>query len=188
MGVFTPRNYRITERTLRSDLRTELATSSVDVQSFVANVQDPVPGQEQTITQFQRLQNDTTKFGLGLDRALDLTRLFTVITEVPGWSRENIALVGEPTPLLVVADIVDVHDEGIDALRLNRIEPGNNIEIHLPRGPHTVAFKGTLVQKKIGVTDRVPYHRLTVWVHEERRLDLDTLVWDIGFWNEGVWA
>ena len=102
--------------------------------------------------------------------------------------REQTALVQESTPLLVVADILDIHRRAVDALRLNRIEVGNNIEIHLPRGKHTIAYRGTLVGKKIRASQGKPFHRLTIWVYEELRLDVDVLVWDEGSWDEGDWT
>ena len=188
MGVFTTNDYRITERTLRSELRERLATSEVSAQVHRGNVIDGTTVTDETIVALVTSTSDARKLALNIDKTLDLTRLFTIIQEIPGWAREQVALVAAPSPLLVTADIIDVHDKGIDALRLNRIELGNNIEIHLPRDGHTVAFTGTLVQKRVGVNQRVPYHRLTVWVHTERRLDVDTLVWDQGSWDQGVWA
>ena len=188
VGVFTTDDYRITERSLRSELRERLVTSEVQAQVHRGNVIDGNTVTDETIVSLVTSTSDARKAALNIDKALDLTRLFTIIQEIPGWSREQVALVAEPTPLLVVADVLDIHNEAIDALRLNRIELGNNIEIHLPRNGHTVAFTGTLVGKRVHMAQRVPYHRLTVWVHSERRIDAEVRVWDQGFWNQGVWA
>ena len=141
-----------------------------------------------TTVRFVTTESDARKAALSLDKKLDLSSLFAIIQDLPGWSREQTALVSENTPLLVQFDVVDVHRRGIDALRLNRVEAGNNIEVHLPRGPHMVAYRGTVVGKKIRASRGVPYHRLTIWVYEERQVDGDTLVWDEGSFDERAWG
>ena len=186
VGVFTPANYRITEQSLRSELREQLAVS--EVQSQVHSDVVGMDADAKTTVRFVTTESDARKAALSLDKKLNLTSLFAIIQEVPGWSREQTALVQESTPLLVVADILDIHRRAVDALRLNRIEVGNNIEIHLPRGKHTIAYRGTLVGKKIRASQGKPFHRLTIWVYEELRLDVDVLVWDEGSWDEGDWA
>ena len=75
---------------------------------------------------------------------------------------------------MVVADFVDLHNNSLDALRLNRIELGNNIQVHLPREDHTVAYTGTLVGKRVTLSKGTPTHRLTLWVHSEERIEPNT--------------
>ena len=173
---------------MRSELRERLSVAEVQSQIHAGNVVRGSDVTDETIVRFVTSQSNSRKLALNIDRTLDLTDLFTVIQEIPGWAREQIGIVGDDTPLLLQADILDKHNRGVDALRLNRIEIGNNIEIQLPREGHTVAFRGTLVKKRIRFQDNLPHHRLTIWVYDERRLDDPVLVWDEGNWDEGVWG
>ena len=127
-----------------------------------------------------------------MNRILDLSRLFTSLTAVPNWSRENIALVAEQTPVIIEVDVQAMFTNSNMARCLHDLEPSYNLTVELPYGiGSTALFTGTLMRKRVsGGWGKVPTHRLSIWVHSIRPIGIDILNWSAGEgWSTGrVWG
>ena len=116
-----------------------------------------------------------------------MSGLFTIITEVPGWSRENIALVAEDTPLIVLFDINAVIGGDAAPSELHDCQPGYNVQVELPSPTGFTTYTGMLMNKRIRMdTNGKITHTLTVWVHETVAVeDTFNIVWgdDVLCWG-----
>ena len=196
LGTFLLSDYNISENTRRSEIREELAYSRVDAQvhSGLARNPDGSTSQTDTTVIFRPIAEDRTKLILDIDRTLDLTNLFTFLPEVPNWSRENIALVSQQTPLIVTVDIQDINEDPTRAEQLQTVEPSFNITVELPyQGHETALYTGMLMRRRVIYNEsgtRPPIHQLTIWVDRITVQGLDILNWSTGEgWSTGrVWG
>ena len=195
---FTKDRFRITSRTIRADIRDRLAISEVSVQIFVGNERnatgdetqqtrvDVVPGLDASDSGLIR-----TKIAQNIRRELDLTQLFTYIQQIPGWSRENVALIAEDTPRILIVDIAAQLDPGVSSRELHAAQPSDRISVELSHGDGTAIYTGTLITRRVhgAVADSgALYHRFTIWVDTIELLNRISLFWDQGNWDEGIWA
>ena len=186
-GVFTTDKFRITERTLRAELRDRLSIKTVRAQVYRDNERTQFGDTDTTIVEVLDVEDNPIKAALFNDRTLDMSGIFTIITEVPGWSRENVALVAEDTPLIVLFDINGVLDINTAPSELHECQPGFNVQVELPSETGTTVYTGMLMNKRIRVdTNGKVTHTLTVWVHETVEvLDTFDIVWgdDVLTWG-----
>ena len=186
-GVFTTDRFRITERSLRAELRERLSFERVKAQIYRGNVREGFGFSDETIVEVVDVEDNPAKAALYNDRTLDMSGLFTIITEVPGWSRENIALVAEDTPLIVLFDINAVIGGDAAPSELHDCQPGYNVQVELPSPTGFTTYTGMLMNKRIRMdTNGKITHTLTVWVHETVAVeDTFNIVWgdDVLCWG-----
>ena len=182
------RDFYISEYTRSSQVRENLAVSEVVAQVHTGTRSGEFS--DDTTVLIVPVELNNSKKLLGVERKLDLSRLFTSLTVIPGWSRENIALVAEQTPVIVEVDVQAMFKDSNMARCLHDLEPSYNLSVELPYGiGNTALFTGTLMRKRVsGGWGKVPKHRLSIWVHTIQPLGLDILRWDVSNWNEGVWG
>ena len=189
-AVFTLDRFKVTQQTLRNELREQLAVSRVRYRAWQFTNLDAGgdPTGEQTVV--VRFDQDLTKLALSIDNTLDLGDQFVVIPGVPGGTRELEERLTEPVPLIVLADIQAILDEGTASTELHTIQPGQNLQIELPHTQGTVTYTGTLINKRVFGSNygQLMSHRLTIWAHNAVLSTGEPLVWDQGNWNEKDWT
>ena len=187
-AVFTLDRFKITEQTLRNELREQLDISEFRYTAWQFSQGGDDPTGEQSVT--VRGDTNPTKTALSIDNRIDLGDLFIIIPGVPGNLRELIARFLEPTPLIVLADIQAILDDDTASAELHTIQPGQNLTIELPHTQGTVTYTGTLINKRIFGSNygRLMSHRLTIWAHNAVLSTGEPLVWSQGNWNEKDWS
>ena len=196
LGTFLLDDYAISENTRRSEIREDLAYSRVDAQVHSGLTTNPDGSTSATDTSvfFRPISDNAIKIILGIDRTLDITQLFTVVPEVPGWAREFISLTAEQTPLIVTVDVQATFDDPQKSTTLHEIEPSFNITVELPyQGNETALYTGMLMRRRVVYNEsgtRPPIHQLTIWVDRITVQGLDILNWSTGEgWSTGrVWG
>ena len=187
-AVFTADRFNITERSLRNELRDRLSFSSVVAQVYVQNetrvVDNQIVPTDSTIVTVANTASNARKVALRLDNRLAITGTFTFLPQIPGTYRENLALVQEEVPLILLADVQAILNNDVQPSELHLIEPGQNINIEIDG----VLYTGTLMNKRVFGSNygRLMSHRLTVWVHSSRVVTGAVARYDRGDnYNEG---
>ena len=152
-------------------------------QVYLRNVRGEFGPTDRTEVEIREVVTNPEKAALFNDRVHDMSGMFTAIDRVPGWSRENVALVAEDTPLIVLFDIWGALDDDVASSELHECQPGFNVQVELPAPGGRSVYTGTLVNKRIQYDERGRVtHTLAVWVHETTTI-LDTFNIE---WGEDV--
>ena len=187
---FTLDRFKITEATLRNELRDQLTISSASFYLWSFSKTDSsgdATGQQQA--RINPLPANFRKIALQIDNELSIPGYFVMIPRIPGNTREIAARLEEGVPLIVLADIQGALDEGVLPPELWTIEPGQNLTVELPHPEGTVTYTGTLMNKRVFGSNygRLMQHRLTVWVHSAMLNTGQPFTWGETNWTEGGW-
>ena len=160
VATFGLDRFRIVEHTARSELREQLITSQVRLQTYLATDINNLT------TVYVTAERDPAKLALYGDQTLDQTAMFVYLPGVAGMYREVAALLAEDVPLIMVIDVDAVLDDGVTANELWTVEPGQNLTFEMSYRSGVVTHVGTLINRRVFGRNggKAQKHRLTIAV------------------------